>query len=122
MAKRGYSRDSRGDCLQVVIALIVTAEGYPLGHEVFDGNTSDVTTVQQMVQKVEEDYGKCNRIWVMDRGNVSRENLAFIRQRGGHYIVGTPKEMLRQVHGELTAAGWQEVRQGIKVKCVRCET
>jgi len=121
MAKRGYSRDSRPDCPQVVIALIVTTDGYPLGHEVFDGNTSDVTTVKQMVEKVEKDYGKCNRTWVMDRGNVSRENLAFIRERGGQYIVGTPKAMLRQVRGELTNEGWQQVREGIKVKCVRCE-
>jgi hypothetical protein len=121
MAKRGYSRDSRPDCLQVVIALVVTPDGFPLGHEVFDGNTSDVTTVKQMVEKVENDYGKCNRIWVMDRGNVSQENLAFLRERGGRYIVGTPKAMLRQVRGELSNEGWREVREGIKVKCVRCE-
>jgi transposase len=121
-AKRGHSRDSRPDCPQVVIALIVTTEGYPLGHEVFDGNTSDVTTVQEMVEKVEGNYGRCNRIWVMDRGNVSQENLAFIRRRGGQYIVGTPKAMPRHVRGELTPEGWQEVREGIRVKCVRCET
>src|SRR5260370_34627559 len=75
-AKRGYSRDSRGDCPQVVIALIVSVEGYPLGYEVFDGNTVDSTTVRQIVEKVESEHGKCNRIWVMDRGNVSAANLA----------------------------------------------
>ena len=121
MAKRGYSRDSRGDCPQVVIALIVTTDGYPLGYEVFDGNTADSTTVQQIVEKVESEHGKSQRIWVMDRGNVSHANLAFIRDRGGQYIVGTPKAMLRQVRGELSSEGWKEVREGIKVKTVRCE-
>jgi transposase len=121
MAKRGYSRDSRGDCPQVVIALIVTTDGYPLGYEVFDGNTADSTTVQQIVEKVESEHGRSQRIWVMDRGNVSEENLSFLRNRGGQYIVGTPKAMLRQVQGELSAEGWKEVREGIKVKTVRCQ-
>lgn len=76
MARRGYSRDSRGDCPQVVIALIVTTDGYPLGYEVFDGNTQDVTTVPRIIAKVEQEHGKINRIWVMDRGNVSEENLS----------------------------------------------
>jgi transposase len=119
MAKRGYSRDSRPDCPQVVIALVVTSDGYPLGYELFDGNTADSTTVQQIVKKVEQEHGRSNRIWVMDRGNVSRENLAFIRERGGQYIVGTPKAMLRQVKGELSDEGWREVREGIRVKTVR---
>jgi transposase len=118
MARRGYSRDSRGDCLQVVIALIVTVEGYPLGYEVFDGNTADSTTVQEIVEKVEAEHGTSKRIWVMDRGNVSAANLEFIRQRGGHYIVGTPKAMLRQVQGELSQDGWHQVREGIEVKVI----
>jgi transposase len=121
MAKRGYSRDNRGDCPQVVIALIVTTDGYPLGYEVFAGNTADSTTVQGIVEKVEQEHGKSQRIWVMDRGNVSAVNLSFIRERGGQYIVGTPKAMLRQVQGELTDQGWQQVREGIKVKIVPCE-
>ena len=121
MAKRGYSRDNRGDCPQVVIALIVTTDGYPLGYEVFDGNTADSTTVRKIVEKIEGEHGKSKRIWVMDRGNVSHDNLAFIRERGGQYIVGTPKAMLRQVQGELTADGWKEVREGIKVKTVRLQ-
>ena len=119
MAKRGYSRDSRGDCPQVVIALIVTTDGYPLGYEVYDGNTADSTTVKRIVEKVEDEHGKSRRIWVMDRGNVSEANLEFIRRRGGQYIVGTPKAMLRQVRGELTEEGWKQVREGIKVKVVR---
>jgi transposase len=118
-AKRGYSRDSRPDCPQVVIALIVTVDGYPLGYEVFSGNTADSTTVQQIVKKVEEEHGKLNRIWVMDRGNVSEANLSFIRERGGQYIVGTPKAMLRQVQGQITDEGWQQVREGIEVKKVK---
>jgi transposase len=120
MAKRGYSRDGRPDCPQVVIALLVTSDGYPLGHEVFDGNTADSTTVQEIVEKVEAGHGKANRIWVMDRGNVSEANLSFLRGRGGQYIVGTPKAMLRQVQGELSNDGWREVREGIKVKFVKC--
>jgi hypothetical protein len=119
MARRGYSRDSRPDCPQVVIALIVTVDGYPLGYEVFDGNTADSTTVQKIVQKVESEHGQSKRIWVMDRGNVSAANLEFIRQRGGQYIVGTPKAMLRQVQGELTKEGWQQVREGIQVKVIQ---
>jgi transposase len=118
-ARRGYSRDGRPDCPQVVIALIVTADGYPLGYEVFSGNTADATTVQQVVKKVEEEHGKLNRVWVMDRGNVSEANLAFIRESGGRYIVGTPKAMLRQVQGQISDSGWQQVREGIEVKVVR---
>lgn len=118
-ARRGYSRDSRPDCLQVVIALIVTTDGYPLGYEVLNGNTADVTTVQDIVQKVEREHGQAQRIWVMDRGNVSQANLAFIRGRGGRYIVGTPKAMLRQVQGQVSEQGWQQVREGIEVKTVR---
>lgn len=118
MARRGYSRDSRGDCPQVVIALIVTTDGYPLGYEVFDGNTQDVTTVPRIIAKVEQEHGKINRIWVMDRGNVSEENLAFIRGQGGRYIVGTPKAMLRQVQGQISDEGWHQVREGIEVKVV----
>jgi transposase len=118
-ARRGYSRDSRPDCPQVVIALIVTTEGYPLGYEVLDGNTADVTTVQEIVRKVEREHGRANRIWVMDRGNVSEANLAFLRSRSGRYIVGTPKAMLRQVRGQISDEGWRQVREGIEVKTVR---
>jgi Transposase DDE domain len=117
-ACRGYSRDSRPDCPQVVIALIVTTDGYPLGYEVFPGNTGDSTTVQEIVAKVETEHGIAKRIWVMDRGNVSEANLAFIRGRGGHYIVGTPKAMLRQVQGQISKEGWRQVREGIEVKRV----
>jgi hypothetical protein len=102
MAKRGYSRDGRPDCLQVCIGLVVTDEGIPLGYEVFEGNRNDATTVEEIVEAMEKKYGRAQRIWVMDRGMVSENNLKFLRGRGGQYIVGTPKAMLRQFAGHLT--------------------
>lgn len=118
LARRGYSRDSRPDCKQVCIGLVVTEDGIPLGHEVFAGNTADSTTVETMVRAMEGKYGKANRVWVMDRGMVSEENLKFIRQRGGSYIVGTPKAMLRQFERYLTDRDWHEVQAGVEVKLV----
>lgn len=118
MAKRGYSRDSRPDCLQVCIGLVVTTDGMPLGYEVFDGNTHDSKTVEQIVLAMESKYGHANRIWVLDRGMVSKDNLRFVRQRGGSYIVGTPKAMLRQFEQYLTDKDWHEVQAGVQVKLV----
>ena len=118
MAKRGYSRDSRPDCLQVCIGLVVTDDGMPLGYEVFDGNTHDSKTVEDIVRAMESEYGRANRIWVMDRGMVSENNLRFVRQRGGSYIVGTPKAVLRQFERYLTDKDWHEVQEGVEVKLV----
>lgn len=118
MAKRGYSRDGRPDCLQVCIGLVVTEGGIPLGYEVFDGNTCDSTTIETIVKALEAKYGKADRIWVMDRGMVSEKNLAFLRERGGSYIVGTPKAMLRQFEQHLTGKDWHEVQTGVEVKLV----
>jgi transposase len=118
MAKRGYSRDKRPDCLQVCIGLVVTTDGIPLGYEVFDGNTHDSKTVEQIVTAMESKYGYANRIWVLDRGMVSENNLRFVRQRGGSYIVGTPKAMLHQFERYLTDKDWQEVQEGVQVKLV----
>jgi transposase len=118
MAKRGYSRASRPDCLQVCIGLVVTDEGMPLGYEVFDGNTRDSRTVEQIVRAMESKYGRANRIWVMDRGMVSEGNLQFLRGRGGWSIVGTPKSMLRQFEQHLTDKDWQKVQEGVEVKLV----
>ena len=118
MAKRGYSRDGRPDCLQVCIGLVVTTDGIPLGYEVFDGNTHDSQTVETIVRAMEAKYGRANRIWVLDRGMVSEENLRFIRERGGSYIVGTPKAMLRQFERYLTDKAWHEVQAGVEVKLV----
>src|SRR3989304_6994817 len=112
MAQRGYSRDSRPDCVQVCIGLVVTTDGIPLGYEVFDGNTNDSKTVEAIVTAMEAKYGRANRVWVMDRGMVSEGNLEFLRSRGGSYIVGTPKAMLRQFEHHLTNKDWHEVQAG----------
>ena len=118
MAQRGYSRDSRPDCVQVCIGLVVTTDGIPLGYEVFAGNTNDSKTVEAIVAAMEKKYGRANRIWVMDRGMVSEDNLKFLRQRGGSYIVGTPKAMLRRFEQYLTEKEWHEVQAGVEVKLV----
>ncbi len=118
MAKRGYSRDSRPDCPQVCIGLVVTTDGIPLGYEVFEGNKNDTKTVQEIVEAMEKKYGKANRVWVMDRGMVSEKNLKFLRERNGSYIVGTPKAMLRQFEQHLASKDWQEVQAGVEVKLV----
>jgi len=118
LARRGYSRDSRPDCPQVCIGLVVTDDGIPLGYEVFAGNRNDSTTVEEIVEAMEGKYGRANRIWVMDRGMVSEANLKFLRSRDGQYIVGTPKAMLRQFEKHLTEKDWQEVQEGVEVKLV----
>jgi hypothetical protein len=118
MAKRGYSRDSRPDRPQVCIGLVVTEDGFPLGYEVFAGNTHDSTTVKTIIASMEKKHGSLNRVWVMDRGMVSEENLKFLRERGGKYIVGTPKAMLRQFEQHLTEQDWTEAQAGVEVKLV----
>ena len=115
-ARRGYSRDRRGDCKQVCIGLIVTKGGMPLGYEVFAGNRSDVTTVEEIVETMEARYGKANRIWVMDRGMISEENIEFLKEGGRRYIIGTPKGMLRKFERELLSQDWQLVHEGLEVK------
>ena len=118
MAQRGYSRDSRGDRPQVCIGLVVSEDGFPLGYEVFAGNTHDSTTVKTIIHSLEQKYGSLNRVWVMDRGMVSQENLKYLRERGGQYIVGTPKSMLRQFEQHLTAEDWTVAQAGVEVKLV----
>ncbi len=115
-AQRGYSRDHRPDCKQVCIALVVSREGMPLGYEVFAGNRNDVTTVEEIVEKIESQYGAAGRIWVMDRGMVSEENLEFLRSNGRRYIVGTPKSQLKRFEQQLLTEDWQTVREGLEVK------
>jgi transposase len=118
-AARGYSRDNRPDCKQVCIGLVVTREGLPVGYEVFAGNRTDVTTLEEIVTLMEEKYGKANRVWVTDRGIVSEDNLEFLRERKAHYLVGTPKSLLRRHEAELLdASGWQVIREGLEVKLV----
>jgi transposase len=115
-AQRGYSRDHRPDCKQVNIALVVSRSGLPLGYEVFAGNRSDVTTVQEIVEAMESKYGHANRIWVMDRGMVSADNVEFLQQGGRRYILGTPKSMLRKFEQQLLDSNWREVHAGLEVK------
>ena len=117
LAQRGYSRDRRPDCKQVCIGLVVTREGFPVGSEVFAGNTTDVTTVEDIVEEMEERFGKANRVWVMDRGMVSEDNLEFLREEGREYIVGTPRSEMKKWERELVErSGWEEVRDGLEVK------
>jgi len=115
-ARRGYSRDHRPYCKQVCIGLVVTREGLPLGYEVFAGNTNDTKTLREIVAAMEAKYGRAQRIWVFDRGVVSEENLQYLRGRGGQYVVGTPKSMLRKFERQLVEAGWEEVEAGVEVK------
>ena len=117
-ARRGYSRDSRPDRPQVCIGLVVTRDGLPLGYEVFAGNRQDSTTVQEIVATMEARFGQARRIWVMDRGMVSEANLQFLRDRGGQYIVGTPKAMMRRFERDLAGPDWQTVQAGVEVKLV----
>jgi len=116
LAQRGYSRDKRSDCKQVCIGLVVSRCGMPLGYEVFAGNTADVTTVEQIVTTMEARYGKSNRIWVMDRGMVSDENLDFLKEGDRRYIVGTPKSMLKKFEQQLLSEDWHAIREGLEVK------
>lgn len=117
-AKRGYSRDHRGDCKQVCIALVVSRCGMPLGYEVFDGNRVDVTTVEEIVEKIESEYGKSDRVWVMDRGMVSRDNVAFLNEEGRRYILGTSKNDLKRYERELLEKNWEQVHEGLEVRRV----
>jgi transposase len=118
-AGRGYSRDQRPDCKQVNIGLVVTPEGLPVGYEVFAGNTADVTTVEEMVKLMETKYGQPARIWVMDRGMVSEENIDFLRERKARYLVGTPKKQLKAFEAQLLEEkNWTQVQPGLEVKLV----
>jgi transposase len=118
MVRRGYSRDHRPDCEQLVIALIVNNEGFPFSYETFDGNQSDVSTMETILRMVERKYGKARRIWVFDRGIVSEENLAAIRKRGGYYLTGTPRSQMKQFEAELLKEDWTRVRPEVEVKKV----
>ncbi len=116
MMGRGYSRDHRPDCEQMVIALIVNREGFPFSYETFDGDRADVSTMESILRMVERKYGKARRIWVMDRGIVSEENLAAIRKRGGQYLVGTPRRQMKRFEAELLKEDWTLVRPDVEVK------
>lgn len=116
--KFGYSRDKRSDCVQVIIALIVTPEGFPLAYEIMPGNTSDKTTLADFLKKVEKQYGKANRTWVMDRGIPTEETLGQMRtaQTPIHYLVGTPRGRLSKLEKEFLKLPWEKVRESVEVK------
>lgn len=117
LAQRGYSRDKRSDCKQVLIALVVTRDGIPLGYEQLAGNRADVTTLREIVERIERRYGKAQRIWVVDRGMISEENLVFLRSEGRRYIVGTPRGQLRQFREHLEREeGWEAIGEGLSAK------
>ena len=116
-AQRGYSRDHRPDCKQICIALVVTFDGFPLGYEVFAGNTHDSRTVQSIVTTMEARHGMVGRVWIADRGMASAANLAWLRETGRRYIVGAPKSELKRFAAELAAPdGWRVVQEGVEVK------
>jgi transposase len=120
IAKRGYSRDHRPDCVQVNIALVVSREGMPLGYEIFAGNTTDVTTVRQIVESMEDRFGKVNRVWVMDRGMVSAENIAWLNSTGRRYVIGTARAELGRFAKQITEkTDWRQIREDIEVKICR---
>ena len=118
MMRRGYSRDHRPDCLQVVLAVIVNVDGFPLSYETFDGNRADVTTLETVMRMVERKYGQARRVWVFDRGIVSDTNLAAIRRRGGQYLVGTRRTTLRHVERALLDGPWTQVRDEVEAQLI----
>jgi len=120
IAKRGYSRDHRPDCVQVNIALVVSRDGMPLGYEIFAGNTTDVSTVKPIVEKMEERFGKMNRVWVMDRGMVSAENIAWLNATQRRYVIGTARTELRRFSKQLAdKTEWRQMREDVEVKICR---
>jgi transposase len=121
LAQRGYSRDHRPDCKQVCIALVVTFDGFPLGYEVFAGNTHDSRTLQTIVTTMEARHGVAGRVWIGDRGMASAENLAWLRETGRRYIIGAPKSELKQFASSLASTdGWRTIRDGVEVKLTDC--
>jgi transposase len=117
LAQRGHSRDHRPDCKQVCIALVVTREGMPLGYEVFAGNRTDVTTVEEVVETMEARYGIAERVWVMDRGMMSAENVEWLQETGHRYLLGTAKSELKRWSREIAEErDWQQVHEGVETK------
>src|SRR5437899_6295818 len=122
-AQRGYSRDGRPDCVQLVIALVVTPDGFPLAYEVMNGNTADCSTLRDFLAKIEAAYGKARRVWVMDRGIPSEAVLQEMRdpERQTYYLVGTPKGRIQQHEKKWLDLPWQKVRDSVEVKLYRHE-
>jgi transposase len=120
-AARGYSRDHRPDCPQLVIAIVVTPEGFPLSYEVFAGDRADVTTLEAMLQQVESKHGRARRIWIFDRGIVSEANLQKLRERGGQYVVGTPRHQLEAYENQLLEGAWKQINESVQVQLIEQE-
>ncbi len=117
LARRGYSRDHRGDCKQVCIDLVVTRDGVPLGYEVFAGNRTDVTTVEEIVTTMKHRYGQARRVWVMDRDMASAENIACLRGGQRLYVIGASKSELKKFAGQLAGRrDWRQARDGVEAK------
>jgi transposase len=121
LAQRGYSRDHRSDCKQIVIALVVTREGFPLAHQTFAGNTRDLSTVKHIVTTIETRFGKSERVWVMDRGMIDEESLAFLSEPGRRYLLSTKRHALNAFQSELASPGWQRLpdNQEVEVKLLQ---
>lgn len=121
LAKRGYSRDRRSDCPQIVLALIVTREGFPLAHYTLVGNTKDVQTVGRVVEEVERRFGTSQRVWVMDRGMISKDTLAFLNRNGRRYLLATRRHDLKRFQKHLEQPGWEVLpdHPGVVVKMVK---
>jgi transposase len=119
LAERGYSRDHRADCKQVVLALVVTSDGFPLYHEVFAGNTHDATAFPTIVSTMEKRFGSARRVWVVDRGIASQANIAYLKERKQSYLVGTPRSQLSEFEAELCIKDWRSVREAVEVKTIR---
>jgi transposase len=119
LMRRGYSRDHRPDCEQLVLALIVNPDGFPFSYELFDGNRADVTTLEAILRTVERKHGKARRVWIFDRGVVSEENLVAIRKRGGEYLVGTTRSKLKQFEAELLKDDFEKIRPDVEVKPIK---
>jgi len=115
-ARRGYSRDHRPDCLQVLLALVVTPEGFPLSYETLAGNVRDEGTLEAALEAMERKYGQARRIWVFDRGVVSEANLQVLRGRQAQYVVGTPRSQLKQYEQKLLSGTWEEISKEVKVQ------
>ncbi len=117
-AQRGYSRDGRPDCQQVIVALVITPEGFPLAYEVMEGNTSDRTTLRGFLEKIESLYGKARRVWLMDRGIPTEAVLAEMRdpEREMFYLVGTPRERVKKYEKQWLDLPWRKVRDSVEVK------
>ena len=116
LAHRGYSRDHRSDCKQIVVALVVTRDGFPLAHRTFAGNTQDLKTVQTIVTEIETQFGKSQRIWVMDRGMISDESLKFLGESGRRYLLATRRGELAEFQDELGKEGWKRLPKNPQVE------